>query len=202
MVTRHVKHELPGGSRIVVSTDGADTLIAVPHGNGGLMRYFMGLFLLAWLGGWALGWSSAALSLSSGAARGGPNAFLAFWLVAWTLGGVMVMLWLYRLLRPSVAETLRLTPHSVMYDSGVPPPPTYSSYTSRKEAWRSMFPKRTRVELDRRKLQTLRLRETNEGNRLTVDADALRLDIALSASEVEREWLYQLLAKRYALTLS
>jgi hypothetical protein len=53
-----------------------------------------------------------------------------------------------------------------------------------------MFPKRTRVELDRRKLQSLRLRETNEGNRLTVDADALRLDIAPSASEIEREWLY------------
>jgi hypothetical protein len=37
------------------------------------------------------------------------------------------------------------------------------------------------------------------GNRLTVDVDALRLDIAQSASEIEREWLYQLLAKRYSL---
>jgi hypothetical protein len=43
---------------------------------------------------------------------------------------------------------------------------------------KSMFPKRTRVELDRRNLQSLRLRETNDGNRLTVDVDALRLDIA------------------------
>jgi hypothetical protein len=65
-----------------------------------------------------------------------------------------------------------------------------------------MFPKRTRVELDRRKLQSLRLRETNDGNRLTVDADALRLDIAPSASEIEREWLYQLLADRYSLSLA
>ena len=112
----------------------------------------------------------------------------------------MVMYSLFRMFRPSVAETLRLTAHSVMYDSGVPPPPTYSGYTSRKEAWKSMFPKRTRVELDRPKLQSLRLRETNDGNRLTVDADALRLDIALTASEIEREWLYQLLAKRYSLT--
>ena len=62
-----------------------------------------------------------------------------------------------------------------------------------------MFPKRTRVELDRHKLQSLRLRETNEGNRLTVDADAVRFDIAQSASEIEREWLYQFLAKRYSL---
>jgi hypothetical protein len=64
-----------------------------------------------------------------------------------------------------------------------------------------MSPKRTRIELDRRKLQSLRLRETNDGNRLTVDADALCLDIAQSATEIEREWLYQLLTKRYSLPL-
>jgi len=64
-----------------------------------------------------------------------------------------------------------------------------------------MFPKTTRAELDWRKLQSLRLRETNDGNRLTVDADALRLDKAQSASEIEREWLYQLLANRYSLPL-
>ena len=34
---------------------------------------------------------------------------------------------------------------------------------------------------------------------LTVDADALLLDIAHSASEIMREWLYQWLANRYFL---
>jgi hypothetical protein len=165
------------------------------------MRYFMSIFMLAWLGGWAVGWISAASTLSSGGTgRGGPNAFLAFWLVGWTVGGVWAMYSLYRLLRRPVAELLRLTAHGVMYDSGIPPLSTFSGYASRKEAWKSMFPKRTRVELDRQKLQTLRLRETNGGNRLTVDADALRLDIAQSASEIEREWLYQMLVKRYSLT--
>jgi len=94
-----------------------------------------------------------------------------------------------------------LMPDGVIYDSGIPPLQTYSGYTWNKDAWKSMFPKRTRVELDRRKLQSLRLRETNDGNRLTVDADALRLDIAQSATEIEREWLYQLLTKRYSLPL-
>lgn len=37
-----------------------------------------------------------------------------------------------------------------------------------------MFPKRTRTELDRRVLQSLRLRETSDGNRLTVDAGGVR----------------------------
>ena len=65
-----------------------------------------------------------------------------------------------------------------------------------------MFPKRMRLELDRRSLQSLRLRETSDGNRLTVDADPLRIDIAQSASEIEREWLHQFLAKRYSLPLT
>ena len=61
-----------------------------------------------------------------------------------------------------------------------------------------MYPKRTRVELDRRKLQLRQLRETDAGNRLTVDIGALRLEIGRAASEIEREWLYQALAKRYS----
>jgi hypothetical protein len=89
-------------------------------------------------------------------------------------------------------------PDRVTYDSGIPPF-SFRYVASQKDAWEQMFPKRTRAELDWRKLQSLRLRETNDGNRLTVDADASRLDIARSASEIEREWLYQLLAQRYSL---
>lgn len=44
-----------------------------------------------------------------------------------------------------------------------------------------------------------RLRETDADNRLTVDVDSSRLDIGRAASEVEREWLYQMLADRYAI---
>jgi hypothetical protein len=43
------------------------------------------------------------------------------------------------------------------------------------------------------------LRETDADNRLTVDVDSSRLDIGRAASEVEREWLYQMLADRYAI---
>jgi hypothetical protein len=88
--------------------------------------------------------------------------------------------------RFAVPESLRLMPHSVIYDSGIPP---FQTFTSRMDFWKSMFQKRTHTELDWKKLQSPRLRETNDGNRLTVDADALRLDIAQSASEIEREWL-------------
>lgn len=164
------------------------------------MRSFVGLFLLAWLGLWLAAFNSAVSKLSSGWTYDQAHAFLAFWLVAWTLGGAMVANLAYRSFRRSVPESPRLMPDGVIYDAGIPLQ-TYSGYTWNKDVWKSMFAKRTRVELDRRKLQSLRLRETNDGNRLTVDADALRLDIAQSATEIERDWLYQLLTKRYSLPL-
>ncbi len=132
--------------------------------------------------------------LSSGQA----DAILVFWLPGWTLAGAFAVYLAYRSFRPSVPESLRPMPNSVTWDSGIPP---LQAYGSRKDYWKSVFPKRTRVELDWRKLHSLHLRETNDGNRLTVDTDAVRLNIAQSASEIEREWLYQLLATHYSLPL-
>lgn len=99
-------------------------------------------------------------------------------------------------------ETLALKRNSVAYDSGVAPPKLNASrsYRTPKDSWNEMFPKRIRVDLDRSQLQSLRLRETDSGNRLTVDVGAERVEIAPTASEVEREWLARLLARRYSLT--
>jgi len=188
----------PSGSKILVTTSGADPVITIPQGSGGPMRYFVGLFLLFWLGGWFAGFSASASKLWSGGLESvAANGFLAFWLGGWTLGGAFAMFSLYRIFRPSVAESLRLMPDSVAYDSGVPPLQMNFNQANRSEAWKNLFSKRLRVDLDRRQLQSLRLRETDAGNRLTIDVNATRLDVAQSVSEVEREWLYQLLAGRY-----
>jgi hypothetical protein len=83
-----------------------------------------------------------------------------------------------------------------------PPPPQFNSCKRTQNpmsAWRSMFPKRLQADLDRSELQSLRLREIESGNRLTVDVEAQRIEIASAASEVEREWLARLLARRYSL---
>lgn len=184
----------PSGSRISVTTHGAHPMVVIPHASGP-MRYFVGLFLLLWLTVWFAGFSSVGTQVWSGKA----NAFLVFWFVGWTVAGAGAVYMVYRVLRPSVPESLTLMPNGVTYDSGIAPLSFHFGYASPTDAWRYMFPKRTRAELDRRKLESLRLRETNVGNRLTIDADASRLDIAQSASEIEREWLYQLLANRYRL---
>jgi len=160
------------------------------------MRYFMGLFMVFWLGGWFWGLRAALSQVWSGNAP----AFVIFWLVAWTLGGVYAMYMVYRAFRPSVPESLKLMANGLAYDSGVPPLQSSFGYASRSRSdWRSLFPKRTRLEIDWQNLQSLRLRATNGGNRLTVDVGVLRIDIAGSAGEIEREWLYQLLAQRYSL---
>ena len=48
------------------------------------------LFLLAWLGGWVAGETSAISQLLH-PKIGPPQAFLAFWLIGWTIGGAAVM---------------------------------------------------------------------------------------------------------------
>jgi hypothetical protein len=185
----------PAGSKISVVSDGADPIIVIPAPSSP-MRYFTGLFLLCWLGGWFLGESHAVSEIISGKA----SAFLIFWLGAWTLGGAFAAYSAYRSLRPPIPETLQLQRSSIGYDSGLPPVQFNSWRNSNTLSnWRSVFPKRVLADLDRSELQSLRLRETESGNRLTVDVEAERIEIASGASEVEREWLARLLARRYSL---
>jgi hypothetical protein len=185
----------PPGSSIAVATDGAAPVITIPHPSGGVMRFLVGAFLLFWLGGWFFGFRSAASQILSG--DGG--LFLIFWLGAWTVGGVFAASMLYRMFRPAVPETLALAADGVVYDSGIPPFRYDVSTANRKDAWRAYFPKRTVVAISRQELRSLRLRETESENRLTVDVASARVDLARAASEVEREWLYRVLAERYAL---
>ena len=104
------------------------------------------------------------------------------------------MLW--RLLRPCVPETLVLQPNDVVYDSGVAPL-RLSLGHQRFEYLKTLFKARIRITLDRPQLRTIALRSIEAGNRLTIDAGIKRIDIADAATEIEREWLYRELTKRY-----
>jgi hypothetical protein len=185
----------PPGSSISVATEGAAPVITIPQPSGGLMRYFVGAFMLFWLGGWFIGFRGASSQVLSGHAP----AFLMFWLGGWTLGGGFAVWMLYRIFRPAVPERLELGADGVAYDSGVPPFRQNFGTANRKEAWKSYFPKRTIVTISRQDLRSLRLRENELENRLTVDVASARVDLARAASEVEREWLYRVLTERYSL---
>ena len=186
----------PKGSQIAIRYDDLDPTIVIPA-KANASRYFGGLFLLFWLGGWAFGFRSASTKLMEG--QGG--FFLVVWLGGWTVGGIFAALSAYRMLRPTVPETLQLRRGSVEYDSGIPPLEfnTYRRNASGRDYWNALLSRRLRASLDRQHLQTLRLRETETGNRLTIDLGAQRIELASQASEVEREWLARQLARRYAI---
>jgi hypothetical protein len=186
----------PAGSQISVDRNNLDPVIVIPA-TASSTRYFGGVFLLFWLGGWVMGETSAITQLMSG--KGG--AFIIFWLCGWTIGGILAALTAYQIFRPTVPETLQLKRGSVAYDSGIPSF-ELNKNTGKKgirDYWSSLLSKRLRTDLDRQQLQTLRLRETETGNRLTIDLGAQRVELASGDSEVEREWLARLLARRYGL---
>ena len=186
----------PAGSQISINRNDLDPTIIIPA-TANSTGYFGGVFLLFWLGGWVMGETSAITQLMSG--KGG--AFIIFWLGGWTVGGILAALTAYQIFRPTVPETLQLKRGSVAYDSGIPPFELNKNTRNKgiRDYWSSLLSKRLRTDLDRQQLQTLRLRETETGNRLTIDLGAQRLELASQASEVEREWLARLLARRYAL---
>jgi len=191
----------PPGSAIAVTADAPAPVIAIPQPSGGGSRYLIGLFILFWLGMWFVGWRGAWGQITASAETpGGVQPFLVFWLAAWTVGGAYAGFMIFRIFRPSVAETFTLGSDGVAYDSGIPP--FQQSWFNRygNQFWKAAFVKRTRVTLSRQDLRTLRLRETDSGNRLTADVASRRVELATAASEVEREWLYRVLSERYGLT--
>jgi hypothetical protein len=132
-------------------------------------------------------------------ARPRGDLFLVFWLGAWTVGGILAFFFLFRMLRPSVPETLLLSQHSITYDSGVAPFEFSFSLRSQRDVWKKLFQRRLKTEFDPIQIQALKLREFDTGNRLTIDQGNKRIEIATGASEPEREWLYEILKNEYKL---
>ncbi len=185
----------PAGSSISVRPEGQDLIIEIPYRSAAWTRYPSGLFLLFWLGGWAFGEIAVGRRLLAGTI----NPFELFWLAAWTIGGGWAAYLAYRMLRPSSPEIIVLTPGALLYDSGRPPLQMGYGRGANRELWSSMMAKRIKSSFDRRALASLQLRPTDGSNRLTIDDGASRIDLASGASEIEREWLYDLIAKKFKL---
>jgi len=190
MITKTKKKKI----RIDYNQAGQQEII-IPQPSGGVFRFLIGAFMVFWLGGWAVGWKSAATELLKGTK--GPEMFLIFWLAGWTVGGAFAIYFLYRIFRPSVQERMILSYPSMIYDSGIPPFQMSFSFGSQKDVWKRMFQRRTKTEFNRSDLKTLKLRELDSGNRLTIDQGNKRHDLAVGASEPEREWLFNVLNAQY-----
>lgn len=184
----------PQGSAIEVDTLNGYQHFSIPHGKGGPMRYFVGIFLLFWMGGWFMGFTSAFTQIISGDA----GAFIVVWLGVWSLGGLYAGYLIYRLFKRSIPEQLLLNRPSLSFDNGVPPLRLEFGMRVQKDYWKTIFPKRKRIEFSPQELKTMELRETDSGNRLTIDKGAERVEIAIGATEIEREWLFNYLQKNYS----
>jgi hypothetical protein len=185
----------PQGSAITVVSNGSNATISVPPRKRSGAAYFVGAFILFWLGGWAFGEVTAINMLLNGPPAS-AKLFMVFWLCAWSVGGAAALLFVRRILQRPVPETITLEAGGLVHDPGVPP---VQFEMSRRLPWSEIFPRRTVARIDRRGLETLRLREADAGNRLTVDSGVDRIALARAATDIEREWLYRALVERYSI---
>ena len=80
----------------------------------------------------------------------------------------------------------------------MPPFKMQFGFQTPSQQWASIFPKRKVVEFNHSEMSSLKLRETGSGNRLTIDSGSNRVEIAVNATEIEREWLYEYLTSNYS----
>ncbi|BDX05172.1 hypothetical protein [Planctobacterium marinum] len=186
--------DLPSNSNIKIQKSDSVDEIIIPSSKGSSMRYFMAAFLIFWLGGWAMGFGSAFAEIMSG--EGG--AFLVFWLGGWTIGGAFAIYFLHTLLRTPLPEKLLLENASLTYDSGIPPFTMHFGFQTPAQQWKRMFPKRIQRCFTENEVSTIKLRETDSGNRLTIDSGTSRIELASGATEVEREWLHGYISVKYS----
>lgn len=186
----------PAGSRITIVQDGQEEIISIPPKPRSPAQFLVFAFMIFWLGLWAQGWLSAANQvLTKGLA--GAGAFLVFWLCAWTVGGVLVMHTLRASIRMPTPATIRLRSDGVLYDAGFSPIQWNTDPKSQRNSWKDAFKKPPIRLFANQDLTSLKLREADGSNRLTIDVGNERIDLAEAATEIEREWLFEYLAKRY-----
>lgn len=187
-----MSNRLPDNSSIKMGLLNDRQLISLPYSKPGFGRYFYGAFMFFWLGGWAWGF----LMVGSIILSGGGNAFLYFWFGGWSVGGVYVIYTLYRLFRGTKPQLLWVNKPNLNIDTGIPP---INLDEMKRHPIKTLKTNRIKAELKPNQIKTLTLRETGEGNRLTIDYGADRFELASGSTEVEREWLYNYLADEYGL---
>ena len=193
----------PEGSTISIKSELGIEKIVAPHPSGGIYRFLVVSFFIFWLGAWAIGWVNAVSDLITETTNGRAKGFLMFWLTGWTLGGIGVCWILILLLRSSEPEVFLINLPKLTYDSGIPPF-TRSifimpfDYPAQRNMWKRFLRKRSRAEFQPHEIKTLRLREFDSGNRLTIDKGTTRYELGLYLTDVEREWLFRKLSIAYS----
>lgn len=178
----------PLNSEIHVIDEFNRTVIWWENPRGGGSRYFTLLFMLVWLGGWAVGEFFVVSMVLSGNA----NLFMIFWLAGWTIGGVFAMRQVYFLARPSKPEKIILDATSLIFEAGTSIAALLSNKRSENEDPAPTYSKNKYI-VPKNDLGEIRLERVGERQRLTFDYGAERVEVGFFLKEPEREWLFSVL---------
>ena len=184
----------PLNSTIEISNEANRTTLKWKNPRGSRSRYFIVIFLLAWLGGWAMG----MLATGGAVLSGNYDPFLIFWLVGWTIGGFFAMRQLYLMARPGKPEKVAFDSLMLEYLQGTAPfGGIYLERMEREKEKNRFFsgvqPPKDRYTILKREIGAVRLERVGERQRLTIDHGAERIEIGAFLREPEREWLYEVL---------
>lgn len=169
-------------------------LVVVPHGRGSLLRLLIGVILMAWMVGWFAVFTGVLESVTSGEG----SLVLVIWLLGWSGIGAVALFIIIRVFGRGVPERLLLNHPSLSWDTGIPPfRMTYSRKTY-QWSFESVLPRRSRYVFGPAEIETLALRQGENGHRLTIDQGGEQLEMAARASEGERQWLFEFLKQAYA----
>lgn len=187
--------EPPEGSAIRVDRDIHTTVYTWDNGKSSVFRYLVAAFFLIFLCFWFVGEISAIRSLMKDDMPLFGRLFVLFWLGGWTVGGVMIMYFIYNLIKPMKPAILKLSVGSIRYETGTEPFDFFMwDYRQRKEF--SGFFKRFHnkvYDVESANIQNLQLERVGERQRLSFDYGAQRLEIGKALTEPEKEWLYDIL---------
>jgi hypothetical protein len=176
----------PTDSRIQVQNDFNSTLLSWQNPTGGLKRYLILLFLIAWMGGWAMGEKSAISSIAKGDSA---VVFLVFWLAGWTVGGIFCVATIFRLAQPARPERILLDQLILSWEPGT----DHLDLLSRRRSPLQLFEPARSCRVTKKEIREIKLERDDERQRLTFDYGSKRIEVGKYLEEPEREWLFSVL---------
>ncbi len=189
---------LPAGSKIGVEQDADGLKLRWLPGTGSVGRWGVAAFLGCWLGGWVMGEVFAARQLLVGGLANG-DWFLVFWLGMWTIGGIAVIAAFINLIRPRRPDSMCLSAARMRYEPGSQyicgeqNPFQPRKFKDFKEFLSAFGYKLNAVDISREELARFVLDRVGERQRLYFDRGVERIEVGLTLSEPEREWLHAVL---------
>ncbi len=121
-----------------------------------------------------------------------------------TLALLIFLKAIYRLIRGSTPETLTLNKPTLTFDDGLPPITVgffFIRPSDQKKFRKALYHKRRSYTFTLEQLQTLALRKTGNGTRMTIDQGRNRIEFFTTASDDQRKWLLTHLNEHYELGL-